>query len=124
MPDLILCYFLRPASHSHPTYESARLDGASFWQEVIYISLPSIRETFVTVSIWSIIVTLKSFTQMFVMTSGGPARATTVLYHYIYEVVFNFYKLGYGAALAYFLAFLIFVISVLATKVVGREGQQ
>ena len=105
-------------------YESAKLDGASFWQEILYISLPSIRETFITVSIWSIIVTLKSFTQMFVMTAGGPARATTVLYHYIYEVVFNFYKLGYGAALAYFLAIMIFAISVLATRVVGWKGEQ
>lgn len=105
-------------------YESAKLDGASFWQEVFYISLPNIKETFITVSIWSIIVTLKSFTQMFVMTSGGPARATTVLYHYVYEVVFNFYDLGYGSALAYFLAISIFLISVISTKLVSRKGRQ
>jgi ABC-type sugar transport system permease subunit len=105
-------------------YESAKLDGASFWQEVLYISLPNIKETFITVSIWSIIVTLKSFTQMFVMTSGGPARATTVLYHYVYEVVFNFYNLGYGSALAYFLAICIFLVSVFSTKLVNRKGGQ
>ena len=65
-------------------YEAASLDGASAWQKFRYITLPALRPTFNYVVIFGLIGSFQVFDQVFILTSGGPARATETIVYRIY----------------------------------------
>jgi len=98
---------------SETYYESARIDGASRWQCLIYITVPLLRPVIFLVIIMSCIMTWREFTSIYVMTGGGPLHSTEVLVYYLYDVGFNSYKMGYGSAVAVvmFVILLTFTLS-------------
>jgi ABC-type sugar transport system permease subunit len=102
-------------------YEAARIDGANAFQLLTYITLPNLKETFVLATIWGLIESWKVFALPFVMTKGGPGDATQVLYLYIYQTAFNYYEVGKAAAMAFFLAFIILLLSVLTMRFARTE---
>jgi multiple sugar transport system permease protein len=102
-------------------YDAARVDGASFWDETRYVTLPSLRPTMVVASIYLITQSLKMFDLPYVLTQGGPANATFTLYYYAWTRAFKFYEMGNGAAAAYITAALILLFSWGATVVLGER---
>ncbi len=80
-------------------YEAAELDGANGWQKFWYITLPGLRPTLIFTTITTIIFTLRSFEQPYIMTGGGPLNATNLLVYYVYEQAFAQFDFGYAAAL-------------------------
>ncbi len=81
-------------------YEAAELDGADAWQQFWHITLPGLRPTLVFAAITTIIFTLRSFEQVYVITEGGPLNSTNLLVYYIYEQAFAQFDFGYAAAAA------------------------
>jgi multiple sugar transport system permease protein len=81
-------------------YEAAELDGANSWQQFWYITLPGLRPTLVFVIVTTVIFTLRSFEQVYVMTGGGPLNSTNLLVFYIYQEAFAQFDFGYAAAAA------------------------
>jgi multiple sugar transport system permease protein len=81
-------------------YEAAELDGAKPWQQFWHITLPGLRPTLVFVIVTTIIFTLRSFEQVYVMTGGGPLNSTNLLVFYIYQEAFAQFDFGYAAAAA------------------------
>lgn len=79
-------------------YEAAALDGANAWQQFWYITLPGLRPTLVFATITTVIFTLRSFEQPYVMTGGGPLNSTSLLVFYIYNQAFAQFDFGYAAA--------------------------
>lgn len=98
-------------------YEAAAIDGANVFQQLIYITIPQLRETFVVTAMWSILHSLKVFEQSFVMTSGGPGCATLVLYQYLWQNAFQYYDLGYASAIGYSLGLLIFLLFLINLRI-------
>lgn len=94
-------------------YEAAALDGASAWQRFRHVTLPMLAPTLFFVVIVTMIGYLQLFTEPYVMTQGGPLRATTSLVLYMYEEGFRWWRLGVAAAIA----FLLFVLIVAFTMV-------
>lgn len=82
-------------------YEAAEIDGASRIQSFWYITIPSLRETFVIVISMLMIGSLKVFDLIYVMTWGGPGRLTQVLSTWMYFNTFVFHKAGFGSAIAW-----------------------
>lgn len=82
-------------------YEAAKIDGASHWQQDIYISIPLLRRTIAMQVLLVVGYVLKMFEYPFLMTSGGPANSTTNLSLYIYRkmVTANQYGLSMAAGL-------------------------
>jgi multiple sugar transport system permease protein len=80
-------------------YEAAALDGANGWQQFWYITLPGLRPTLVFATITTVIFTLRSFEQPYVITGGGPLNSTNLLVFYIYNQAFAQFDLGYAAAI-------------------------
>ena len=100
--------------------EAAEVDGANSFQEFFYVTLPMLRPVMLFVVVISIIHSFQVFGQTFVMTNGGPRHSTLVIVHYIYRQAFEFYRMGYGAALSYLLFLVIVVVTLVKFKVLGR----
>lgn len=81
-------------------YEAATVDGAGFWQQFRYITVPSLKRVTMINLILISIATLNTFDMIVPLTGGGPGRATEVIALYIYNVVFVEFSLGRGAAVA------------------------
>jgi len=82
--------------------EAGQIDGAGSWQRFRYVIWPLLRPTsfFVVVnSTIGAVTGLQAFDLVFVLTKGGPARATSTVVLYIYEQAFTFNNMGYAAAL-------------------------
>jgi ABC-type sugar transport system permease subunit len=93
-------------------YDAARIDGANGWQSFWSITLPLLQPTTAFVVITNVIGSLRVFGQMFLMTQGGPAGATTSVVLYIYFSGFQAFRFGYAAAVSFllFLGILIFTL--------------
>jgi multiple sugar transport system permease protein len=101
-------------------YEAAAIDGAGWWARFRHITLPLISPTTFFVLIISVIGSYQVFDQAFVLTEGGPGYATTTLVYYIYEYAFQFFKMGYAAAMAWILFAIVFVLTVIQFRVQAR----
>lgn len=82
-------------------YEAAELDGANPWQRLRNVTLPMISPVIFFNLIMAIIGTMQVFTVPYIMTAGGPARATYFFTMYLYDNAFNFLKMGYASAMAW-----------------------
>jgi multiple sugar transport system permease protein len=95
-------------------YEAAQVDGAGPWQQFRRITLPLVAPTTFFLLVINTIGATKAFSQIFVMTNGGPpgpGGATTTVVYYIYTTAFKFFRMGYASAMAYTLFILLFLIS-------------
>lgn len=101
-------------------YEAAEIDGASAWQRFRYITLPGVSATTFLVLVLSTITTLQAFEQVYVMTNGGPNRASELTVLYMYQQGFEFFHMGYAAAVAWVLFALIFILTLIQLKLQKR----
>jgi multiple sugar transport system permease protein len=98
-------------------YEAAEIDGASAWQKVRYITLPMISPIILFTVIMSIIGALQIFTEPYIMTGGGPKRATLLLPAYIWDNAFVYMRMGYACAMSWILFVVIVVLTLLAFRI-------
>jgi multiple sugar transport system permease protein len=96
--------------------ESAALEGASQFRIFTGILLPQLRPMVLFVVVINTIRSLQIFTEVFVMTAGGPLHATTTAVYHLYDVAFFRFEHGYASALAYLLTGLILVFSLAQAK--------
>jgi len=90
-------------------YEAADMDGASGWQKLRHITWPLLSPTTFFIVVMGVIAGFQGgFTAAFMMTDGGPAGATTTIMYYIYRLAFQWFEMGYAAAVALVLFVLVF----------------
>jgi ABC-type sugar transport system permease subunit len=105
-----------------PTYyEAAQIDGASRRQRFRYMTLPLLKPTTLLVFITTIIGSFQVFTQVFVMTNGGPGYASRVVSLEIYQTAFINLKMGLASAMAMVLFGVVFGLTMLQLKM-GRDS--
>ncbi|WP_201402921.1 carbohydrate ABC transporter permease [Kaistia sp. 32K] len=106
-------------------YEAARVDGAGFWQQFRYITIPSLKRVTMINLILISIATLNTFDMIVPLTGGGPGRATEVIALYIYNVVFVEFSLGRGAAVAVILMLFGLALTLLYFRFfLAREDEE
>jgi multiple sugar transport system permease protein len=93
------------------TYESAEVDGASWWEREWHITIPMLRRTIAMSLILSVIGSFLAFTQFFILTQGGPGRETTPIVMYIYQRAFVQLQVGAATALSLVLVVVVGLIS-------------
>ena len=88
-------------------YEAAEVDGANSFAKLRYITIPMLRPTTLFLLVMGVIGSFQIFTQIFIMTNGGPVDRTTTMVFYIYQSAFKFYEMGYASTLAYALTLML-----------------
>ncbi|WP_028974970.1 carbohydrate ABC transporter permease [Spirochaeta cellobiosiphila] len=94
-------------------YEVAELDGASKWKQFWHITRPMLTPATFFVSMMLTISCFKVFDLIFVMTNGGPGRATNVLVYHIYNQAFIHFKYGYSSAIALVLFAIVLIVTLI-----------
>ena len=101
-------------------YEAAGIDGASGWQKFRHVTWPGLLQTNIFVLTVTTIQALKLFTQVNILTKGGPRGSTNTLVHYIYDAGSAAQRIGYAAAASIVLLALILVIVVIQHIILKR----
>jgi multiple sugar transport system permease protein len=101
-------------------YEAAKVDGAGPWARLRYITIPMLRPTTLFQLVTGIIGSFQIFTQIYIMTNGGPAERTTTMVFFIYEAAFRFSDMGYASTLAFGLFALLFVVTLVQLRLYRR----
>ncbi|MCU1524001.1 MAG: carbohydrate transporter rane protein 1, family [Microbacteriaceae bacterium] len=92
--------------------EASSLDGASGWKQLIYITVPLMKESFAIAAVLLITNVFKIFELVFVLTNGGPVHRSETLVSYMYFITFNNQQYGSGMALAVIITVLGAVVSL------------
>ncbi|WP_432563357.1 carbohydrate ABC transporter permease [Kineococcus sp. SYSU DK003] len=92
-------------------YESAEMDGASWWQRERSITIPMLRRTIAMSLVISVIGSLLAFTQFYVLTRGGPGTDTQTVVMYVYQRGFVQLQLGAASALSIVLVLVIGLVT-------------
>ena len=100
-------------------YEAAKIDGANRWQLFRHITWPLLTPTTFFILIIAVINSFQAFTQIHVMTQGGPLGSTTVIVYYLYQQAFQQFNMGYGSAIAVVLFLIILGLTLIQVKVLG-----
>lgn len=92
-------------------YDAAEVDGAGIWRKIWHVTLPQLRHILLITLILQVIATFQVFTEPYLMTGGGPNRATTTVLLQIYEYAFRFGDFGAATALSVLLALFLALVS-------------
>jgi multiple sugar transport system permease protein len=103
-------------------YEAAALDGAGGWHRFRHVTLPMLGPTFVFVGVVTMIASFQIFSEPYVMTQGGPLKATETLVLFMYEEGFRWWRLGSAAAIAVVLFLLTLAGTLLQLRL--RRGTE
>jgi multiple sugar transport system permease protein len=125
-PFAMLIYWAALQSIDQSQYEAAKVDGAGWWHEFRYVTLPNLRSAtialFVLRGIWSV----TYFDLVYLTTGGGPTGATETWPVWIYNTALGSFNFGLASAIATLMAAVLTVVIVIYVKATGygREGRQ
>jgi len=104
-------------------YEAATIDGATSWQQFIYVTIPNIINGLIMVVLLRTIDTFRLFDKVNILTKGGPANSTATVTQYIYQYGVKGLKVGYGSAAAIIMTLFILIISSLYVNKSLKSGR-
>ena len=105
-------------------YEAARVDGAGAFREFLAVTLPGLRYELQVVIILTVIGTLGTFDEIYVMTGGGPGNATSVPAYIVWQRMFQLGEVGSAAALGLVLMLLVFAVTYGINRLMERGDEQ
>ena len=101
-------------------YAAARVDGANARQRLIWITLPSLAPVLGVTTVLVMLWIFRDFSIIYVLTGGGPLKATQTLSIMTYEQAFGFFKMGYASAVGV----VTLIICVVAAKLMMRRAPE
>ena len=103
-------------------YEAASLDGANAWQRFRNVTLPLLKPALFFVLVLETVKSFQVFDTIYVMTSGGPVRASYTLTYMIYDQGFGYFDFGYASAAGVVLLVITLIFSLIQRRLVGRTS--
>ena len=104
-------------------YEASALDGAGWWSQTRYFTIPLLNRQTLLVLVLQVIASLQLFGQTYLLTSGGPAFSTRPVIEFIYDSGFTNFRVGFAAATSYLFFILILLISLGQFWFLSRQGR-
>ena len=111
VPFVFLLLYASLQSVSENQYEAARIDGAGFFQQFWYITLPNIKGSLALCALLRTIDTFRLFEKVNVLTGGGPAGTTTTITQFLYTYGIKSLDFGFGSAGAIVMTLLVQILS-------------
>lgn len=105
-------------------YEAARVDGANAIHEFFAVTLPGLRYELQVVLVLSVIGTLGTFDEIYVMTAGGPGTSTSVPAYLIWRRLFQTGEVGSAAALGLVLMLIVFAVTFAINRLLERGAER
>jgi len=102
-------------------YEAADVDGAGRWGSFRHITIPLLLPTSLFVLVTSSIGAFQIFTPVYMMTKGGPLRATDVVGYHIYTEAWRLFRMGRASSMSYILFVVILIVTIIQFKLVNRR---
>ncbi|HPJ88897.1 MAG TPA: sugar ABC transporter permease [Thermotogota bacterium] len=110
----MLIYLAGLQGISQNYYEAASIDGAGKTRCFFSITLPLLRPVHLYVLVVGMIQTLQTFTEVYVMTNGGPLESTTTVGLLVYRLAFDYMDMGYASAMSFILGIIIMLLSIIS----------
>jgi multiple sugar transport system permease protein len=120
-PFQMIIYLAGLQGINKETYEAAEIEGATRWQEFCYVTMPGLRNTHILVAMTTTIFAFKLFTQVQLLTQGGPLDVTNTMVRLIFTLGFKQGQVGLGAAASVIFFILVLVISFIQRRLVKEE---
>jgi multiple sugar transport system permease protein len=102
-------------------FEASQLDGANAWQQIRHIMVPAVRPTTLVLTVLTVVYAFRSFDFIYVMTYGGPGKATNTLPFLGYLQAFVRYDFGLGSSTAIIAVLFVIVLAVIYARSVRKE---
>ena len=102
--------------------EAAMTDGANAWQRFRFVVLPQLRPALFFLVVIETTVSFQVFDTVYVMTGGGPVRASYTLVYALFDQGFRYFDLGYASAIGVALFIMTLVVAVIQRVTLGRES--
>lgn len=103
--------------------EAALIDGAGGWQRLRWVILPMLRPTVFFVLVIETIAGFQVFDIIYMMTGGGPVRASYTLVYALYDKGFRSFDFGYASSIGVVIFGIVLVVSLLQRRFVGRREE-
>jgi ABC-type sugar transport system permease subunit len=116
IPFFMIIYLTAILNIPKDYLEAAAIDGAGRIQRFWYITLPLLRPTVLLVVVVSIISLSKVFTSVLILTGGGPDGASRVIPMFIYQMGFEFFKMGRASAASMFLLVGLMIFTIIQLR--------
>src|SRR5687767_1437664 len=117
LPFTFLILYTARLALSKELYEAASLDGARHWQQFWYVTLPLLMPALLVALIFRYIFGFRIFSEVWLLTQGGPARSTEVLAVYLYKQAFSYHELGAASATGWMMLLLSLAVALYYLRV-------
>lgn len=101
-------------------YDAAMVDGAGAWRRLLHVTLPMLSPASFFVLVISLINSFQVFDQVWIMTGGGPAGASSVVVEQVVKNAFSYGRVGYASAMSWVLFAVILAVTVLQSRLQRR----
>jgi multiple sugar transport system permease protein len=123
LPFVILIFLAALQTLPRDLKDAASVDGAGYWQELRWVTLPQLRYIIAITFILRIVWTFNWFDLTYLLTGGGPGGATMTLPIAVYITAFRTYQLGQSAAYATMIAAVLMVVTVIFLRLTTRADR-
>jgi multiple sugar transport system permease protein len=123
MPFCFLLLLAGIESLPQDVFEAARIDGATGWQSLLYVTLPLMAPVIAVTFTFRLILAFKVFDEVYLLTGGGPGTSTEVVSFTIYRRFFTEDRPGYGAAMS-LVTFLAITLLIVFARRLGRHRRE
>jgi len=102
--------------------DAAYICGASPWSRLIRVTIPLLKPILFFITVTAMVGSLQVFSEVYMLTRGGPGNTTMVPVLWIYRSTFRFFNFGYGTALSVIFFLIMMVLTLIVFKVFRRGG--
>ncbi len=102
-------------------YEAARIDGATPWQSFLRVTVPLLAPAIIVALLFRYIFAFRMFSEVWLLTQGGPARSTEVLAVYLYREAFSYNAFGPASATAWIMVFVSLILGLGYVLILRRQ---
>jgi multiple sugar transport system permease protein len=113
-PFCFLLFLAGLESLPQDVFDATKMDGASPWQELRYVTLPLMVPTIIVTFAFRLVLAFKVFDEVYLLTSGGPGTSTEVVSFTLYQRFFTEDRIGYGSAMSVAVIFIVSLMLVVA----------